>query len=135
MEVSVDKVKQSIKIYPLFAAFSDDLIFLVPIDTLFLTIAKGLSASEIQFMMMISLLVVILGRNYLLKLAKKIGNVRSIRFGMFLLTLSIIVLIFSQNFFFICFYKIIYELSSIFLCLALLTLKNNLEFVNREKDY
>ena len=41
----IKKVKRSIKIYPIFASFTGDMIFLVPIDTLFLTLVKGLTAS------------------------------------------------------------------------------------------
>ena len=51
------EVKDSIKLYPIFYAFSADLIFFVPIDTLFLTLVKGLSASQISAMTMITSLI------------------------------------------------------------------------------
>lgn len=38
------KINRSIKIYPLFASFTGDLIFFVPIDTLFLTFWKSFFA-------------------------------------------------------------------------------------------
>ena len=43
MEQNIKKINRSIKIYPLYASFTGDLIFFVPIDTLFLTLVKGLS--------------------------------------------------------------------------------------------
>lgn len=45
MEQETKKISRSIKIYPIFASFTGDLIFFVPIDTLFLTLVKGLNAS------------------------------------------------------------------------------------------
>ena len=47
MEQETKKISRSIKIYPIFASFTGDLIFFVPIDTLFLTLVKGLNASEV----------------------------------------------------------------------------------------
>ena len=41
MEQNIKKINRSIKIYPLFASFTGDLIFFVPIDTLILTLVKG----------------------------------------------------------------------------------------------
>ena len=40
---SIKKAKRSIKIYPIFASFTGDMIFFVPIDTLFLTLVKDLT--------------------------------------------------------------------------------------------
>ena len=40
MEQEIKKINRSIKIYPIFASFTGDLIFFVPIDTLFLTLVK-----------------------------------------------------------------------------------------------
>ena len=40
---SLKKAKRSIKIYPIFASFTGDMIFFVPIDTLFLTLVKELT--------------------------------------------------------------------------------------------
>ena len=44
MEQNMSKIRSSIKLYPTFYALSADLIFFVPIDTLFLTLVKGLNA-------------------------------------------------------------------------------------------
>lgn len=60
MEQNTSKIKNSVKIYPLFYAFSADLIFFVPINTLFLTLVKGLNASQISAITMIGLLICII---------------------------------------------------------------------------
>ena len=122
MKQNINKINRSIKIQPLFSAFSDDLIFLVPIETLFLTITKGLNASQIQFMIMLSMLVGILSRKLLLNISEKIGNLNSLKLGSFLLLMSAIILTISNQFIIICFYKIIFELAFTFLHMALIIL-------------
>lgn len=135
MKQNIKKINKSIKIQPLFSAFSDDLIFLVPIDTLFLTITKGLNASQIQFMTMLSLLIGILSRRPLLKLSNKIGNIKSLRLGSFLLLISAITVTFAKQPIIIYIYRIIYELAFMFLAMSLIVLKNNLQYINKGNDY
>ena len=135
MEQNIKKISRSIKIQPLFSAFSDDLIFLVPIDTLFLTITKGLNASQIQFMTMLALMVGILSRRFLLNLSNKIGNIKSLRLGSFLLLISAIIITFAKQRIIIYIYRIIYELSFMFLAMSLIVLKNNLQYINKGNNY
>lgn len=45
MQQEIKKINKTIKIFPIFSSFTGDLIFFVPIDTLFLTLVKGLNAS------------------------------------------------------------------------------------------
>lgn len=111
MEQNIKKINRSIKIQPLFSAFSDDLIFLVPIDTLFLTITKGLNASQIQFMTMLSLMIGILSRRVLLNLSNKIGNIKSLRLGSLLLLISAIIITFGKQPIIIYVYRVVYELA------------------------
>ena len=94
MEQNISKIKRSIKLYPLFYAFSADLIFFIPIDTLFLTLVKGLNASEISAITMIGLLICILLQKIIVKITKNIGNKNSIRLGAFMLFLSSVILTF-----------------------------------------
>ena len=97
MEQNVLKIKKSIKLYPIFYAFSADLIFFVPIDTLFLTFVKGLNASQISAITMIGLLICILTQKIIVKTTKKIGNTNSIRLGAFMLFLSSVILTFGKT--------------------------------------
>lgn len=75
MKQDISKINRSIKIYPIFASFTGDLIFFVPIDTLFLTLVKGLNASQITAMTMVSLIVCIILQKVILSIVKKMGNV------------------------------------------------------------
>lgn len=135
MEQNIKKINRSIKIQPLFSAFSDDLIFLVPIDTLFLTITKGLNASQIQFMTMLSLMIGILSRRVLLNLSNKIGNIKSLRLGSLLLLISAIIITFGKQPIIIYVYRVVYELVFMFLAMSLIVLKDNLQYINKGNEY
>lgn len=71
MEQETKKINRSIKIYPIFASFTGDLIFFVPIDTLFLTLVKGLNASQITAMTMVALIICIVFQKVILAIVKK----------------------------------------------------------------
>ena len=112
---SIKKAKRSIKIYPIFASFTGDMIFFVPIDTLFLTLVKGLTASQITAMTMVSLIICILSQKIILSIVKKIGNVNSLRLGSFMLLIASLCLTFGNSFPLMLLYKSILELAYIFL--------------------
>lgn len=135
MEQNIKKINRSIKIYPLFASFTGDLIFFVPIDTLFLTLVKGLNASQITAMTMASLIICILFQKIILAIVKKIGNVNSLRLGATMLLIATIVLTFGKSFMAMLLYKSIHELAVMFLNMDEIILKSNLKFVNRKDDY
>lgn len=135
MNQDIKKVKRSINIYPFFSSFTGDLIFLVPIDTLFLSIVKGLTASKITAMTMFSLIICILFQKVILKIVKKIGNVNSLRLGAIMLLIASLLLTFGKTFIFMLLYKIVYELAVMFLNMDEIILKNNLNYVNRKDDY
>lgn len=135
MEQETKKINRSIKIYPLFASFTGDLIFFVPIDTLFLTLVKGLNASQITAMTMVSLIICIVFQKVILSIVKKIGNVNSLRLGATMLLIASLVLTFGKSFIAMLLYKSIHELAVMFLNMDEIILKNNLKAVNRKDDY
>ena len=123
------------KIYPFLKGFTDDLLFFIAIDTLFFTIVKGLSVSEISLLTAISSLFAILGRLVFLKLISRIGNTVSVRIGMFLLLLSAIVMTLGTNFWVLLLGKSLYEIAFIFKDMEIVLLKNNLSYIGQEKQY
>ena len=135
MEQEIKKINRSIKIYPIFATFTGDLIFFVPIDTLFLTLVKGLSASQITAMTMVALIVCIVFQKIILTIVKKIGNVNSLRLGAILLLIASLLLTFGKSFISMLIYKSTHELAVMFLNMDEIILKNNLKSVNRKDDY
>lgn len=135
MEKEIKKINRSIKIYPLFAAFTGDLIFFVPIDTLFLTLVKGLNASQITAMTMVALIICIVFQKVILAIVKKIGNVNSLRLGAMMLIIASLLLTFGKSFIAMLLYKSIHELAVMFLNMDEIILKNNLKKVDRRDNY
>ncbi len=135
MEQEIKKINRSIKIYPVFASFTGDMIFFVPIDTLFLTLVKGLNASQITAMTMVALLVCIIFQKVILAIIKKVGNVNSLRIGACLLVLTSFILTFGKSFPLMLLYKSINEIAVMFLNMDEIILKNNLKAVGRNEDY
>lgn len=135
MEQNIKKIKRSINIYPIFASFTGDMIFFVPIDTLFLTLVKGLTASQITAMTMVALIICILSQKVILKTIKYIGNVNSLRLGTILLLMASLILTFGKSFALMLLYKGINEIAVMFLNMDEIILKSNLNAVNRKDDY
>ena len=90
------KSKRILKILPWYMGLSYGLLFYTPISTLFFTIAKNLSPSQITLLGTISTLLCILLQPSLLKIIKKINNVLSVRIGSILLLLSVLLITFGN---------------------------------------
>ena len=84
--------------YIWFSSLTGDLIFWAIIDTLILTVVKGLSASQITLFTTIPAAIGIIIQPYLLKIIHKIGNTKSVRIGAFSLLVSSILITFGSNF-------------------------------------
>ena len=123
------------KIFPWYAGLSDDLLFWVAIDTLFLTVVKKFNASQIVSLTTISLINCIALQVPLLKAIKKIGNTNSVRLGSLLLLISSLLLTFGQNYITIASGKVIYEIAFTFQNMANAVLKNNLELQGKSNEY
>ena len=124
-----NKLKIFNKIYPWFAGLSSDLLFWVAIDTLFLTVVKNFTASQIVSLTSISMIINILLQVPLLKVIHKIWNTKSVRLGSFLLLISSIFLTFGRNYLTIVIGKIFYEIAFTFQNMINTVLKNNLELL------
>lgn len=135
MEQNISKIKRSIKLYPIFYAFSADLIFFIPIDTLFLTLVKGLNASQISAITMIGLLACILLQKITVKITNKIGNANSLKLGTLMILISSIILTFGKSFTSLIIYRIIYELAFMFWNMSSILLRNDLIYLNEQDKY
>ena len=135
MNQNISKIKRSIKLYPIFYAFSADLIFFVPIDTLYLNLVKGMNAGQISAMTMIGLLVCILAKNTIVKIANKIGNANSIKVGALMLLVASVILTFGKSFFSLVMYKITYKIAFMFWDLTSILLRNDLIYLNKQDKY
>lgn len=131
-----DKVlKKFNKLFPWYEGLSGDLLFWVAIDTLFLTVVKKFTASQIVSLTSIPLIICIILQVPLLTIIGKIGNTKSVRLGAFMLLLSSILLTFGPNYITVVIGRIIYEIAMTFHNMVNATLKNNLDIQNKENDY
>lgn len=123
------------RIIPYFIGISDDLMFFIAINTLFLTVVKGLSAAQISFLSTITSLFYILIQIPALKLIHKIGNIKSIRLGTIMLLCSALLITFGNNYITIVIGYILYQPSFLFKKMEHVVLKNNLSYLNKQDDY
>lgn len=129
------KVILSNNIIPYFIGLSDDLMFFIAINTLFLTVVKGLSAAQISFLTTISTLSCILLQAPALKIIQKIGNTKSIRLGTIMLLGSALLITFGNAYWIIILGYMLYQPSFLFKKMEHVVLKNNLNYLNRQNDY
>jgi len=130
-----EKMKKFNTIFPWYSGLSGDLLFWIAIDTLFLTVVKKFSVSQIVSLTTISLFVCILLQIPLLTIIKKIGNTNSVRLGSLLLLISSLLLTFGQSYIIIALGKVIYEIAFTFQNMSNAILKNNLELQGRNDEY
>lgn len=110
-------------------------MFYIAIDSLFLTLVKGLSPAQIAFLPTIATLVCIFIQVPLLKMVEKLGNTKSTRFGTFLLLVSAIFITFGRSYTIILLGKIINEIAWVFKNMEAIILKNNLIVEGTEEDF
>lgn len=123
------------KIFSWYQGLSSDLLFWVAIDTLFLTVVKGFSASQIVSLTTISVIAYIVLQGLVLKIINKIGNTKSVRLSSLLLLIVSLLYTFGTNYITIAIGKIIYEISWSFHNMVNIMLKNNLELQKKESEY
>lgn len=129
------KIKFSNKIYPYLSGLSDDLLFWAAINTIFLTTVKLLSASQVSLLSAISSFVAILSQHIVLKIIKKIGNIKSVRLGLILLFISSIIITFGSSFIAIAIGEVIYHIAFLFKGMDSVILKRNLKHLNDEDSF
>lgn len=133
--INEKKLFRSIKIYPIFYGLSSDLIFWIAINTLFLTTVKNLSASQINSIGAIGTLIGILFQLILIKIVRKIGNVKSVRIGTILLFLSVLFNTFSTKYIGFLIAELCYTIGFVFKHMDNVILIKNLKYLNKEEDY
>ena len=96
-EKYLEAKKYNLKIFPYYKMFSWDLLFFYSISFLFLTQAKGLSASHVLFMDSCYTLFKFIAQIPCINIVEMIGKRKSILLSNVLVALSIGILLFSQN--------------------------------------
>ena len=133
--VDYKKLNRSISIYPLFYGLTADLIFWIAINALFLTTVKHLSASQINSIEAISTVVGIFFQLILVKIVRRIGNLNSVKFGVMLLFLSVLLNIVSKNYIGFLLAEIFYVIGFVFKHMDNVILIKDLKYLNRSDEY
>lgn len=133
--VDYKKLNRSIGIYPIFYGLTSDLIFWIAINTLFLTTVKHLSASEINSIEAISTIIGIFFQFILIKIVRKIGNLKSVRLGTVLLFFSALLNTISTKYIGFLFAELCYVIGFVFKGMDNVILIKNLKYLNRSDDY
>lgn len=138
-EVNIEKMqkraKYNTKIIPWFTGFSDDLMFYIAINTLFLTVVKNFNASQISLFTSVPCLCYIILQPLFLEIIKKIGNKKSVVLGCLMLLMASIIITFAKSFYIIMIGQILYTLAFLFKTMDSVMLKNNLVYLNKESEY
>lgn len=138
-EVNIEKMqkraKYNTKIIPWFTGFSDDLMFYIAINTLFLTVVKNFNASQISLFTSVPCLCYIILQPLFLEIIKKIGNKKSVVLGCLMLLVASIIITFAKSFYIIMIGQILYTLAFLFKTMDSVMLKNNLVYLNKESEY
>ena len=133
--VDYKKLNRSISIYPIFYGLTADLIFWIAINTLFLTTVKHLSASQINSIEAISTVVGIFFQLILVKIVRRIGNLNSVKLGVVLLFLSVLLNIVSKNYIGFLLAEIFYVIGFVFKHMDNVILIKDLKYLNRSDEY
>ena len=131
----IQQVKVFEKIYPVYFGFSADLLFWVAIDSLFLTIVKGFSASQIVFITDFALIVSIILNIPIRMIVSKIGNIASVRIGSLLVMIASVILTFSSMYPMFLLGMTLKYVGVTFYEIHSVILKNNLKSVDRSDDF
>ena len=128
-----NKILISNKIYPYYYGLSLDLMFWAAISTIFLTIVKKFSVSQINSLTSISIVTCVIGYPLVLKIIKKIGNINSIKFGNVSLLLASILITFFKNYHGVLIGFIFYQYAFLFKSIDNVILRNNLKYLGKEE--
>lgn len=132
MEAQVKRVNA---IFPWFSGLTSDLLFYVAINTIFLTVEKGLSTFEISLLSTISLVICLVLQKITFKFITKVGNTSSMRIGTGLLVIASLLITFGNNLGTLILGYIFYEIAWFFKSVESVILKNNLKIEKRENEY
>ena len=134
-EVNYKKLNRSIRMYPIFYGLTADLIFWIAINTLFLTTVKHLSASQINSIEAVGTVVGIFFQLILVKIVRKIGNLNSVKLGVTLLFLSVLLNTISTNYIGFLIAELCYVIGFVFKHMDNVILIKNLKYLNRSEEY
>ena len=124
-----------LKVFPWYSGLTGDLLFYIAIDTLFLTVVKNFSASEIVSITALSQLICIALQFPVLFVIRKIGNTAAVRTGAFFMLLSAVFIAFGKSYYLVLLGRIFHDVAVIFKSASIVALENNLDLIDRRSEF
>lgn len=128
-------IKRYLQVFPWYSGFTGDLLFYIAVDTLFLTIVKNFTPSQIVSVTSLSQLICIALQFPVLFIIRRIGNTASVRAGALFLLLSALFISFGPTYFSVLLGRIFHDVAVIFRSASVVALENNLDLIDRRKDF
>ena len=129
------KIYRAIRLFPLFDGLSEFLFFYSTVETLFLSIQKGLNAAQIAQLLFIISAIDLLSELPSFALIRKIGNSSAVIFGGVLPVAGIAWLIFANDFWQIAVALALTTIACNFQHLACGNVRNNLELLGKRDEF
>jgi len=129
------KLNRINKLFPWYSGLSGDFLFYIPIMTIWLTQVKDFTEQQYILLFTIASLFAICFQVLAIKIIKKIGNTKSVRFGAFCLLVSIILITFSTHYLLFVLAVIIGQTGWIFRKIETVLIKNNLDYQSKSKNF
>lgn len=133
--INENKIKRSIKIYPIFYGLTSDLIFWFAINTLFLTTVKHLTPAQINSIEATATGVGILIQLFAIQIIRKIGNTNAVKLGTILLFFSALLNTICKTYWGLLIAEMCYTVGFIFKVMDDVMLMNNLEYMHEREKF
>lgn len=122
-------------VYPIFTVLTGDLIFYIAIETVFMTMIKGLTVSQFASLATISSICCLIFMPLIYKIIAKIGTIKSLQLSSLLMLLSSLLLTYGNNYFIFVLAITFLEIAFIFNAMESVVLKHNLAYQKKESQY
>ena len=130
-----NKIKKALKIYPVYEAMGQDLLFYSVIEILFLTLVKGYTDSQVALIFLYTDAADLLLEYPSYKIIKRIGNSTSVIVGAVLPLLAILSITFSPNLIFVILGNVLFVSSGNFRSMGCAGARNNLSLIGKTSEF
>lgn len=129
------KIQRAIKLYPIFDCFSGVLPFYITVDTLFLSIQKGLSPTQMSLLLFIISIADFISEIPSFAIIRKLGNSRSAVIGGIFPVIGMVILLVSNSFWQMAVAFSFTTIACNFQNIVSGSIRNNMELIGRREEF
>ncbi len=130
-----DKLHTINKIYPWFAGLTNNLVFYVVINTVWLTNVKGFDAMQVVFLEVCVGLAVRIFLTPALRLSERLGNTWAMRLGAIFLFITSLLLTFGTEYWVFMLAMLFQALAVVLMAMRDILIQDNLSHMHKSEDY